>query len=146
MRLRHSLDSSAVHNSIMVCWGSVANCPMIRKLLKSSSCQCSFLVSKGFIPDLAVMVKYRCCCFTADVLHRERGYIAKYSHLPLPYFKTTVILCILKPHLPVFPRIWPTRISSFCIYMCVTSSLCSTPSHTVLVEKVWDRRDGLDEM
>lgn len=100
MRLRHSLDSSAVHNSIMVCSVancpmvcSVANCPMIRKLYwKRSSCQCSFLVSKGFIPDLAVMVKHRCCCFTTDVLHRERGCIAKYSYLPLSYFKNTVIL------------------------------------------------------
>lgn len=119
---------------------------MIRKpYWKCSSCQCSFLVSKGFIPDLAVMVKHRCCCFTTDVLHRERGYVAKYLYLLLPYFKTMVTLCILKPHLPVFPSIWPTWISLFCIYTCVTSPW-STPSHTVPGEKVWDRRDGLDEM
>lgn len=72
--------------------------------LLSVSPRAYFLIWLGWLT-------YRCCCHTTAVLRREQGHIANCLYLPPPHLKTAGILCILKPHLCIFPWIWPTRIS-----------------------------------
>lgn len=95
-------------------WGCMVNGlvfqPNPSKKLGSCWCGVTSASPRAYFLIWFWQLTYRCCCHTTDVLHGEQGHSANYLYLPPPYLKTAVTLCILKPHLYIFPWIWPTRI------------------------------------